>query len=213
MLTVSSENTGVLRGLGLGRDQIYSDSGRHSDIRPGEIAGDDTETTFVFNVPARDPSEVPVEPPGGVPEPFGEGDGDGFEDVVQVVDHTELEESFLSEKEVDNDNRDITAEVDTGAGEKQRKRKKKAMLSKHGIKYTSMPPGVVKKLATTFARTGGMSKAKINKETLDAIMQASNWFFEQVSDDLSAYSQHGGRKTIDESDILTLMTRYFFLGV
>jgi histone H3/H4 len=87
-------------------------------------------------------------------------------------------------------------------------KKKKVKLSKHGIAYTSLPPGVVKKLATTYARTAGNSKAKLGKDTLDAIMQASDWFFEQVSEDLSVYSKHSGRKTIDESDMITLMKRY-----
>jgi len=53
----------------------------------------------------------------------------------------------------------------------------------------------------------GNSKTKLNKETLNAIMQASDWFFEQVSDDLEAYSKHAGRKTIEESDVVTLMAR------
>jgi histone H3/H4 len=86
-------------------------------------------------------------------------------------------------------------------------KKKKVKVSKHGIQYPSFPAGVVKKLATTYARTSGNSKAKINKETLDAVMQASDWFFEQVSDDLGAYAKHAGRKTIDESDVITLMKR------
>jgi histone H3/H4 len=87
-------------------------------------------------------------------------------------------------------------------------RKKRVKVSKHGIQYPSLPLGVVKKLATTYARTSGNSKSKISKDTLDAIMQASDWFFEQVSDDLAAYAQHAGRKTIEESDVVTLMRRY-----
>ena len=89
-------------------------------------------------------------------------------------------------------------------------KKRKVKISKHGIQYPSLPAGVVKKLATTYARTGGNSKAKISKDTLDAVMQASDWFFEQVSDDLGAYAKHAGRKTIEESDIITLMKRYVF---
>jgi histone H3/H4 len=105
---------------------------------------------------------------------------------------------------------DTTMQSDAFSQAESRKatRKKKFRVSKHGIQYPSLPAGVVKKLATTFARTAGNSKAKINKETLEAIMQASDWFFEQVSDDLGAYSKHAGRKTIDESDIVTLMARY-----
>ena len=89
-------------------------------------------------------------------------------------------------------------------------KKKKIKISKHGIQYPSLPLGVVKKLATTYVRMSGNSKPKIRKDTLDAIMQASDWFFEQVSEDLGAYSKHAGRKTIDESDVVTLMKRYLF---
>ncbi|GLA33714.1 hypothetical protein AnigIFM63309_000548 [Aspergillus niger] len=87
------------------------------------------------------------------------------------------------------------------SGAKQKK------LSRHGIPVPNLPVGVVKKLATRFARARNGSKAKISKETLAAIEQASSWFFEQASEDLAAYSKHAGRKTIDESDVATLMRR------
>lgn len=86
--------------------------------------------------------------------------------------------------------------------------KKAKKISRHGIEYPSLPQGVVKRLATTFARNAGIPKAKISGDTLAAIMQASDWFFEQLGDDLAAYARHAGRKTIDESDMLTLMRRY-----
>lgn len=85
---------------------------------------------------------------------------------------------------------------------------KQKKLSRHGIPVPNLPAGVVKKLASQFARTGAGSKAKINKAALAAIEQASSWYFEQVSQDLAAYSKHAGRKTIDESDVTTLMKRY-----
>lgn len=84
-------------------------------------------------------------------------------------------------------------------------------LSRHGIPVPLLPTGVVKRLATRYARAGASSKAKINKETLAAIEQASEWFFEQASEDLAAYSRHAGRKTIDESDVVALMRRYVYL--
>lgn len=80
-------------------------------------------------------------------------------------------------------------------------------ISKHGIEYTSLPPAMVKRLAQTFAKTSG-AKGNISPEALKAIMQASDWFFEQLGDDLSAYAKHAHRKTIDMSDMLTLMKRY-----
>ncbi|KAK8122283.1 centromere kinetochore component CENP-T-domain-containing protein [Apiospora sp. TS-2023a] len=88
-----------------------------------------------------------------------------------------------------------------------RKKKPGKKISKHGIEYKSLPQGVVKRLATTFAKTAGMGKSKISPDTVDAIMQATDWFFEQIGDDLQAYAKHAGRKTIDESDMITLMRR------
>lgn len=84
---------------------------------------------------------------------------------------------------------------------------KQKKISRHGIPVPNLPAGVVKKLATRFARSGVGSKAKINKSTLAAIEQASAWYFEQASQDLAAYSKHAGRKTIDESDVTTLLRR------
>ena len=82
--------------------------------------------------------------------------------------------------------------------------------SRHGIPYPSLPVGVVKKLATRFARSSGGGKSQLSRETLEAVMEASDWFFEQVSEDLGAYARHAGRKTIDESDMITLMKRFVF---
>jgi histone H3/H4 len=76
-------------------------------------------------------------------------------------------------------------------------------ISQHGIEYPSLPAGVVKRVAQRFA-----GKSKISPDTLAALVQASDWFFEQLGDDLSAYAKHAGRKTIEESDMLTLMRRY-----
>lgn len=76
-------------------------------------------------------------------------------------------------------------------------------ISRHGIEYPSLPSNVVKRLAQRFA-----GKTKISPETLNAIMQASDWFFEQLGDDLRAYANHAkGRTTINESDMLTLLRR------
>jgi histone H3/H4 len=86
-------------------------------------------------------------------------------------------------------------------GSKQKK------LSRHGIPVPTLPAGVIKKLATRFARARAGPKAKISKSTLAAIEQASSWYFEQASEDLVAYSKHAGRKTIDEADVTALMRR------
>lgn len=74
--------------------------------------------------------------------------------------------------------------------------------SRHGIQYPPLPTSVVKRLAQRFTGT-----SKISPDTLNAIMQASDWFFEQLGDDLQAYAHHANRDTINESDMLTLMRR------
>lgn len=200
-----------MRGLGLDRGRISLASGRDSDIRPRDLPEDDTDT-FVFTVPPRDVSEE-REPSLAGDSPIRQDDDNEeveCEDDMDAIDAEEPEPSSPRAAGADITMQDSTiGDVEAAAASKSKAaRKKKFKISKHGIQYPSLPAGVVKKLATTFARTSGNSKVKINKETLDAIMQASDWFFEQVSDDLGAYAQHAGRKTIDESDIVTLMGRY-----
>lgn len=80
-------------------------------------------------------------------------------------------------------------------------------LSKYGIVVPNLPTGVVKKLATRFARRKAGSNTKLNKDAISAIEQATSWFFEQASNDLAGYSKHAQRKTIDESDVTMLMRR------
>ncbi|KAL2065427.1 hypothetical protein VTL71DRAFT_3097 [Oculimacula yallundae] len=212
---LDGDNTDTLRGIGLGGDRLSLASRRGSDIRPAAISADDTETTFAFDVPAREPSEEPIFNDAPEDEPEEEELEEDPESEVELeqrigMDADDEEESMLAAPEGDLSMVDTTMQDPTIisiAQAKMVRKKKKVKLSKYGIQYPSLPTGVVKKLATTYARTSGNSKAKINKETLDAIMQASDWFFEQVSDSLGAYANHAGRKTIDESDILALMAR------
>lgn len=104
--------------------------------------------------------------------------------------------------------RDRSASVAASAqGLGPTRKKKEPNFSKYGTLVPSLPAGVVKKLANQFARISGGSKSKLAKEALVAIEEASDWFFEQVSGDLEAYSKHAGRKTIDEADMITLMKR------
>ncbi|KAJ5119665.1 hypothetical protein N7448_010334 [Penicillium atrosanguineum] len=213
------------------RGQLDSDSeaGEQTGLFGGEEAADDTmfsggdfdqggETEnldrFVFDIPSPDP--------GAFDDPMDEnlGEAEGFElttgDIQPVPgtppsdDEDDVGGGFgfgldlappaspsQSPGIVGGGLRDEGAPVQT----KQKK------LSRHGIPVPNLPAGVVKKLATRFAHTKGGSKAKINKAAMAAIEQASSWYFEQVSQDLAAYSKHAGRKTIDESDVSTLMRR------
>lgn len=86
--------------------------------------------------------------------------------------------------------------------------KKRKRISQHGIEYPSLPPAFVKRVAQTALQSSGLTNQRLSAETLDALIQSSEWFFEQLGDDLGAYADHAKRKTIEESDIFTLMKRY-----
>lgn len=128
-------------------------------------------------------------------------DDNGQEEMVNEADLTDE-----GGREVAEENGLPTAKSHKTAAAR-RKADKRLKLSKHGIPYPSLPPAVVKRLAQTFAKSNGM-KGKISPDTLNALMQATDWYFEQASEDLGAYATHAGRKTINESDVVTLMKRY-----
>jgi len=52
----------------------------------------------------------------------------------------------------------------------------------------------------------------VSADTLTALTQASEWFFEQLGDDLGAYARHAKRKTVEEADMVTLMRRQRQIG-
>ena len=88
-------------------------------------------------------------------------------------------------------------------------RARKALkVSRHGISYSGLPTGIIKSLATTFARSVGNKTACLSKETTSEILEASDRFFKQLGGDLAATSSHAGRKIVDESDVVTVMRRY-----
>ena len=84
-------------------------------------------------------------------------------------------------------------------------------LSRHGIPYPPLSVRAVRKLASPFIRSAKGSAAKLNKETLASIMQASDWFFEQIGEDIGTYANHAGRKTVDDTDVIILMKRFFLI--
>ncbi|KAF2397440.1 hypothetical protein EJ06DRAFT_523900 [Trichodelitschia bisporula] len=95
---------------------------------------------------------------------------------------------------------------------KHAKRKRKELqISKWGIEFPSLPAAVIKKVATTFARSAGGS-GKLTAETVAALSQTSDWFFEQIAEDLAVYADHAGRKTVEEADVVTLMKRQRLLA-
>lgn len=86
--------------------------------------------------------------------------------------------------------------------------KRKQKLSRHDLKVPALPSSLQKRLATSALNSIGRRKSRIGKDSLRAIEQATEWFFEQVGEDLEAYSNHAGRKKrIVEEDARALMRR------
>ncbi|KAI5922297.1 hypothetical protein F4810DRAFT_721395 [Camillea tinctor] len=198
--------------------------GRQSDFGPIHLPEPENESTFMMGgveSPARDQTmtgaiEEGVEQDGteaDAPQMYDyDSDGNepfGVPDLNEDdTNDTGLgEDSRLNETTMLSASRPATQTFEFTARSRSRRGKPGKKISRYGIEYPSLPPSVVKRLATTFAKTAGMRNAKISPDTLDAIMQATDWFFEQLGDDLSAYARHAGRKTIDESDMVTLMRR------
>ncbi|KAI1844628.1 hypothetical protein JX266_009301 [Neoarthrinium moseri] len=190
--------------------------GRESLFGPIEIPDMGNETTFLMapaDSPTREATVIDAAVENDEPGVFDDMDDDH---VNEPMDFPESDDEDNDNMEVPNDaENDNIGEPDATtlskppvlATNRGKRRKGGKKISKHGIEYPSLPPGVVKRLATTFAKTSGVGKTKISADTLDVIMQATDWFFEQLGDDLSAYARHAGRKTIDESDMITLMRR------
>ncbi|KAI0096393.1 centromere kinetochore component CENP-T-domain-containing protein [Nemania sp. FL0031] len=176
------------------------------------------ETTFVMapiQSPVRDPTITEgLENLSSDNVPLGMNDDDDDDDHVNEpmdmpdfdIEEEEEEADGAAENNISTIEDTIQSRTTGLALNRGLKRKKGKKISRYGIEYPSLPTNVVKRLATTCAKTAGF-KGKISPDTLNAIMQASDWFFEQLGDDLSAYAKHAGRKTIDESDMITLMRR------
>ncbi|KAL6882462.1 centromere kinetochore component CENP-T domain-containing protein [Trichoderma longibrachiatum] len=93
-----------------------------------------------------------------------------------------------------------------------RPRKKKARISRHNIEYPQLPAAFVRQVAHTAMQTTGFVNQRISADTLEALTQASDWYFEQLGDDLAAYANHANRRTIEERDVITLMNRQRLLS-
>ena len=66
---------------------------------------------------------------------------------------------------------------------------------------------ITKKVASTFARSRGSKSTIIGKEILEAITDATDQYFEQLSNDLCVFAEHAGRKNINENDVIAVMRR------
>jgi histone H3/H4 len=201
MLTMHSGETGELRAL--------MDSRRQSEpsgvFDTGGSPGTDGEPTFVFRIPERRRDTLPQ------PD-IRQDDTDAARGAEHADDWSDIEEAETTSRPLRRESlQPIADEVHPNARKPATaaRKRKELKVSRFGIEYPSLPPTVIKRLASTFSRSYGGS-GKLNKETVESISQASDWFFEQVAEDLSSYADHARRKTIEEADVIALMKRYVF---
>lgn len=90
----------------------------------------------------------------------------------------------------------------------KRPRRKRVKLTRDGELVPSLPSSLIKRVAVEAHARLGMRKPKLGRDHMAALEQATEWFFEQVGDDLVAYSDHARRKKrVNRSDVLMLMRR------
>lgn len=177
-------------------EQMIVDEDEEEEIEEQAYAGDEmdqddqTATVTIDQDNANDVQQL-----GWESEPEADEDGDlqAYREEISAMDRSLQTQS-----------------PERPASQKRAGRQRKSLnISRFGHEYPSVPAATVKMLATGFAKSQG-SKAKISKDTLDTLVQTSDFFFEQISEDLAAYAQHGGRKVIEESDVIALMKRYVY---
>lgn len=220
LLTLPSDATGELRRAIFGESQgrISGLSGA-SASSPGPLS--DGEPTFQFRFPERRRSallpqaqlttaaEEEEHPQTLIDDEAGPAPDDEIEDYESASSSDEAAQTALQST------RAIIPQSTTDVLPQSRPKcttaPRELLASKHGIPYPQLPLPLVKTVAQSFSRQHTGS-SKLSKDTVLALQQASDWFFEQASEDLAAYAEHAGRKTIDESDVVTLMGRQRVLG-
>ncbi|XP_022107287.1 centromere protein T-like isoform X2 [Acanthaster planci] len=86
-------------------------------------------------------------------------------------------------------------------------------VQKQGPKKKKQPPMAPRKeaacLPTSLTRSilSHFSKARVSKEAVAAVEKGVETFFKRLSNDLTAYSRHAHRQTIEQSDVELLMRR------
>lgn len=135
------------------------------------------------------------------------GEAIGWESDPVVGDDADLAAYREEESALDRSLQTHSPEHSARAKQRSVRRAKELRISQRGLEYPSFPAASVKKLALGFMKSQG-SKAQLSKDTLAALVRTTDDFFEQIGIDLAAYAQHGGRKMIEESDVIALMKRY-----
>lgn len=145
-------------------------------------------------------------------EPSGAGGMLGWEsDFEPDDDDADLAAYRGEESAIDRSLRTVSPERRAAAKEAPVRKSRELRISQRGLEYPSFPVAPIKKLALSFMKSQG-SKGQLGKDALAALTKTTDDFFEQIGIDLAAYANHGGRKMIEESDVIALMKRYVTFG-
>ena len=186
--------------------------------RPRHTVFDDS--TFRFDIPTDLPPAAELAAPERTleeEESLSDGsDGPEAPETADLMDYTEQFSAPLEAGVVVEDEDEADAEAAAPNRAKSplnqaRRRQKVTRQSRYGLPVPSLPVGVVKGVASAFVRSSGKGR-KLNKDAVAALMQATDWYFEQLGDDLGAYSKHARRKVIAEADVVALMRRQRLLS-
>ncbi|UKZ74177.1 hypothetical protein TrVFT333_001836 [Trichoderma virens FT-333] len=130
-----------------------------------------------------------------------DGLGDAEMEAITKIDY----ETLGLEPEKPND--DIIGYPHGRPRKKKRAKTSKTRVSKHNIEYPQLPPAFIRQVTNSAMQSAGLTNQRVAADTMSALTQASDWFFQQLGDDLGAYANHAGRRTIEERDVIALMNR------
>lgn len=88
-----------------------------------------------------------------------------------------------------------------------RRRRKRLKLTKHNIAVPCLPTSLIKRVAMQTQLDLNRKRPAFGKDHVAALEQATEWFFEQIGEDLAAFAEHGRKKRVDASDALLLIKR------
>lgn len=95
----------------------------------------------------------------------------------------------------------------------RRGRSNRLKQTRHGTTIPSLPSSLIKRIATESQVRNGRRRPKLGKDHMAALEQATEWFFEQVGEDLAVYADHAKRKKkVGAEDVMILMRRTRLLG-
>jgi histone H3/H4 len=173
-------------------------------VTPG--GGNDDEGTFLLQMPEVAGRSLPrptISP--SLKRPFEQPDDlqdEDFEDVHSASDEDAGPINTLGERSPSITRKQTPLEAAAS------RLRKKFKLTRHGTTVPSLPTSLIKRIAIDARTRVGKKKPVLGKDHIKALEQATEWFFEQVGEDLEAYSNHAKRKKrVIGDDVLTLMRR------